>query len=62
MHSGHFISDLIDTLTYVNYAHNRRLSPDIPAERWAQIYPQALEMEGRFQQEIVCGESHSTQE
>lgn len=45
------VRDLIDELTYTNYAHNRRISPHISPERWARIYPNAEAMERRFKTE-----------
>ena len=41
--------DVIDYLTYANYAHNRRISPDISPERWARIYPNADKLEAKYQ-------------
>ena len=46
-------SDLVCELTYINYAHNRRLSPHIAPDRWARIYPNAEAMEKRFQAESM---------
>ena len=46
------LANVIDSLTYVNYRHNRRISPDISPERWAKIFgPGASAMEARYQQE-----------
>lgn len=41
----------VDHLTYINYAHNRRRSPDISPKRWEAIYGPTTEMEERFQAE-----------
>lgn len=44
---------IVDELTYINYRHNRNLSPHITPERWEKSYgPQAKAMEERYQQEI----------
>lgn len=32
------ILDLVGSLTYLNYCHNRRQSPDITPEQWLQVY------------------------
>ena len=42
-------TQVVDYLTYANYAHNRRLSPEISPERWAKIYPDAAKLEAKFQ-------------
>jgi hypothetical protein len=43
-----------DELTYMNYAHNRRISPHVSAERWAKVYgPSSSDMEARYQVERV---------
>lgn len=46
--------DLILNLTYINYAHNRTISPDVTPERWGRIYGvQAVEeMEERYQRDL----------
>ena len=42
-------------LTYLNYAHNRKLSPHISAEQWEPIYgPTTMTMEARYQRELVA--------
>ena len=43
---------LVDELTYISYAHNRKLSPEVSSERWAAIYPNAAAMERRYQEEL----------
>lgn len=45
--------ELIDELTYINYAHNRDLAPGITPERWKKVYgAEAVEkMEARLQAE-----------
>lgn len=44
--------ELIDDLTYFNYAHNRNLSPHITPESWAKVYGQRTPaMEERYQRE-----------
>lgn len=47
------IPDLIDNLTYINYAYNRERSPDIKPSQWAKIYPNADKLELRFQVELA---------
>ena len=43
---------IIDHLTYTNYAYNRRRSPDILPEQWEKILgPSVWEMEEEFQRE-----------
>lgn len=42
---------IIDELTYRSYAHNRQLSPQVTPERWQAIYPNALHLEERYQEE-----------
>jgi hypothetical protein len=44
---------LIDTLTYISYAHNRTISPDISPERWAKIFPDAQRLEWRYETEVL---------
>jgi hypothetical protein len=44
--------DLIDRLTYINYAFNRERSPHVSVERWARLYgPNTGSMEARYQAE-----------
>jgi len=44
-----FISDL----TYLNYQHNRQITPTTTPEQWATIYgPRTMEMEARYQREM----------
>lgn len=31
-------AELVDYLTYSNYAHNRNLAPHITPERWKKVY------------------------
>lgn len=45
------IDQLVDHLTYVNYACNRDRSPEITAEQWAGIFSNAAAMEVRYQAE-----------
>ncbi len=42
---------IVDELTYRSYAANRQLSPEITPERWTAVYPNALSLEERYQQE-----------
>lgn len=47
-----FTEKVLDELTYISYAHNRNLSPDVSPERWAKVYgPSARLMEVRYQAE-----------
>jgi hypothetical protein len=34
---------VIGTLTYLNYCHNRRISPDITPEKWKLVYGDKVE-------------------
>ena len=46
------IGDLVADLTYLNYAHNRRLAPHITPHQWEKVYgPRTMLMEERYQQE-----------
>ena len=48
--------DIVDDLTYINYAFNRDISPTITPEQWAKLYgPSTDKMEHRYQQEIFDG-------
>ncbi len=48
------LAELIDELTYRNYAHNRRISPNVSPERWAKSYgPTVAALEERFLREHV---------
>lgn len=61
-YTGTLIRDLMSTaneLVYASYAHNRRISPEVSPQRWAQIYKNAAEMETRFQSEALCSSSES---
>lgn len=55
-HTGTLVSslnDLVSDLTYINYAHNRQISPHISVERWEKVYgPTAPAMEARYQAEL----------
>lgn len=43
---------IVDFLTYSNYAHNRRLCPEVTPARWEKVYgPSVWEMEEQFQAE-----------
>ena len=44
-------AQLVDALTYANYKFNRMRSPEITPEQWAKIYPQAEQLEERYQRE-----------
>jgi len=44
--------ELVGDLTFINYAVNRDLSPDISVERWKAVYgPSVYRMESRYQEE-----------
>jgi hypothetical protein len=46
---------MVSELTYMNYAHNRNISPEITPERWEKVYgPRTPEMELRYQNEKVA--------
>lgn len=48
-----YTGTLISDLNYINYATNRKLSPEISPERWAAIYgSQSAEFEKRYQEAI----------
>jgi hypothetical protein len=62
---GHMTpDDIVSDLTYMSYAHNRDISPDITPERWARIFGEELtqRMERRYQQEKVLRTEASLQE
>ena len=42
---------LVDELTYANYAHNRQRSPDLTPEQWTKVYSNVYQLEARYQQE-----------
>lgn len=45
--------ELVDQLTYLNYAHNRTISPNVTPERWEKVYgPGVWEMEEQYQREL----------
>jgi len=45
---------IIDELTYINYKHNRQLSPEVTPERWVKVYgDNTLEMEKRLREETT---------
>ena len=51
------VVEMIDHLTYANYKHNRKLSPEITPEQWAKYggFPKGSveKMEVKFQKEEV---------
>ena len=49
------MNEIIDTLIYINYKHNRELSPHITPDRWALVYGEAevKEMERAYTQELL---------
>lgn len=47
-------SEIVDYLTYVNYRHNRQISPAVTVEQWEKIYgPNVHKMEAKFQEEAA---------
>jgi len=55
--------DVVDYLTYINYAFNREITPDVSPERWANIYgPKAEAMERRYQKEKNAGKTFTRQD
>jgi len=45
-------TQFISELDYINYRHNRNISPEVSVERWRRVYgPTADEMEARYQRE-----------
>ena len=45
---------VVDYLVYANYAHNRRIAPDVTPKRWEKVYgPSVWEMEEQFQRETA---------
>lgn len=42
---------IVDELTYVNYACNRDAAPEVPAERWVRMFPNGAVLEARYQAE-----------
>ena len=47
-------ADLVQDLIFLNYCHNRRLSPGISPQRWEKVYgPSVWEMEEQYQGELT---------
>jgi uncharacterized protein YeaO (DUF488 family) len=47
------MAKIIDYLTYRNYAYNRKMSPQIAAEDWHDVYGDAVyEFEQRYQEDL----------
>lgn len=47
-------TQFIDELTYVNYAHNRQISPSVSVERWQKVYgPNTEAMERRYSGTLI---------
>jgi len=44
--------NLVDELIYHSYVYNRKLCPEIQPERWIAIFPNAIELEKKYQEEI----------
>lgn len=50
-------SQLVDELTYRNYAWNRKRSPAVTPDQWATVYGSSTaEMERRFQREEAASD------
>lgn len=48
--------DLVDALTYSNYAYNRQRSPEITPQQWEKVFGQkTMMMEARYQQAQAHG-------
>lgn len=45
--------ELVESLIYLNYAHNRELAPHIAPESWAKIFPDGPALEARYQAELA---------
>ena len=45
------VDELADELVYRSYRYNREQNPDIPAERWAELFTRQPQMELRYQNE-----------
>lgn len=45
------LPEVISELTYISYAANRDAAPHIAPERWAPHYPNATELEARYEAE-----------
>lgn len=48
---------LVDELIYRSYSYNRKLNPEIPADKWALIFPNATELENKFRMEMTNGKT-----
>lgn len=44
-------SEIVDELTYRNYAWNRTISSEITPEQWSNVYGDVAAMEARYQDE-----------
>lgn len=46
--------NLVADLTYISYAHNRKLAPHLTPESWKRVYGEAVDrMEAQYQAEAV---------
>ena len=46
------MAELIDSLTYSSYRHNREISPEVTPERWRKVFgPSTDAMEQKYQGE-----------
>ena len=53
--------EIADELIYRSYVYNRERFPEIKAERWIMAYPNAAEMERRYQDSINAYANASVQ-
>jgi len=53
---------LVDSLTFISYACNRGLRPDITPERWATVYPNVPAMEAKLQADLAIGKARAQAE
>lgn len=46
--------EIVDELTYINYAHNRQIAPSLTPESFAKAgFPSVPAMEARYQRELA---------
>lgn len=53
------IGAILDDLTYASYSANRDAAPHISPARWAPHYPNAAELEARYQAERAIQKASS---
>lgn len=48
------VHNIVSDLTYINYRHNRQISPHVTPERWEKVYgPSTKMMEFQYQRELA---------